>query len=242
MRHDLFVLILGYGRTGTSLCAGLIDASPGFVVGYELNNGLLTVNHADDVEEEATIRFLEDGGNTKLSRDYNGNKIVINSGTNMNLFFYLLKNNSGFMHQRFKDLKVIFTKRDPISTLVSRKKRVIHKGIDLSVDVLVKDYLISMSSLSLIKSFVKTIKGVDFYVFDFDETIANPIFHAQKMFEYLGEPFDSRFVHEYKGSHNYSHAVGVGKQNVMYGYEGRFPRLREKLQKELDYKRAEWEM
>ena len=104
MRKDIFVLIFGNPKTGTSLCRGLLDSSPRLNMGNELNNNCIYP------EEDILI----------LSKEFNGNKVGVGERASLSRMKFLIENEVGIMHDRFDVLKVIFTKRDPINALVCR--------------------------------------------------------------------------------------------------------------------------
>lgn len=231
MRTDLFILIIGYGRTGTSLCTGLLNYSPELNIGYELNNQLIYSPNKEKFLKK--YRIISNGGVQMLSYEFNGNKIAVNSTTFLEIIKPLLEKKTGFIHDRFDTLKVIFTRRNAVDTMVSRKKRMLDKGIDLSVKELVSDYLAGTVILSELKKFF-TEKQIGWYLFDFDEILdKDTLYFAKKLFDFVGEPFKDEYVLEYRGVKNYTHAIGVSRRNTLFGRKDKFLNLRAEIIEEL---------
>lgn len=237
MRKDIFILIIGYGRTGTSLCTGLLNSSPNLNLGYELNNSFIYSPKKEKFLNGDKIGSLEDI--PILSKEFNGNKIAINASTSLFLVKLFIEKKVGFIHDQFDTLKIIFTERDTVDTLVSRKKRVMDKGVDLPMKEMIRDYLMGMFMIKELKLFCEQ-SSIDWYVFDFDVLLdGDTMFFSQRLFGFVGEIFKGRYVLDYKGIKNYSHARGVKRENVLFGHKEKFPKLRaeiiEALSKEKEF-------
>ena len=229
--YDKFVLVIGHGRSGTSLCVGLINSSPHMNLGYEVNNPrihLLNCAKGKVAFKSMSKRKISE---SRLPYKYNGNKIVLETLSSILLIKYFHKFRTEIIHDRFRDLKVVFTKRDPISIVVSEKKRKIHKGIEVQIPDAVENYFIIEEKIKELKEYFK-----NYYVFDFDEAIKDP-YSIKGLFDFIGEKFFYSYVLYYQGINNYSHAKGVGPKNVLYGIEDKFADLRKEVELEFNKRR-----
>lgn len=225
MREDIFILILGYGRTGTSLCAGLLDSSPNVSIGYEINNNLIHSTMKDEFLSKINLSEINLSEFPKLSDEYNGNKIVFNSSTSLQLVKFAIENRYLFMNSIGEILKVVFTDRNSVSSIVSRMKRVSSKGIYLDYRFAVDEFIVSQSLIKRMKRYFSK-NGIDYFIFDFDSVLEQPIEEVSQLFEFVGEEFDENYVTNYKGSRNYADARGVSEKNVVFGRTDKFKDLR----------------
>lgn len=225
LRKDIFILIIGHGRTGTSLCTGLLNSSPNINIGYEINNQWIHSKKNIDMNSSS---FLENI--TISNKDYNGNKIALNEESSISRIKIFHKNRFCIIHSDFKELKVIFTRRQAVNTIISKYKRVSEKRGNVLVEDIIEGHSITMKKIETLKGFFK-----DHYVFDF-ESVLEDTSRIAGLFDFIGEEFHEKYVSDYKGIMNYNHAIGVSSDNVLFGKENLFPELRKKVRKILNKK------
>jgi len=219
LRRDIFVLIIGYGRTGTSLCVGLLNGSSHFNIGYEVNNQWV------HCEENIDLGFSSSFRKTVIPNEYNGNKIVINEKSSIQYIKAFCKNRFCIMHDNFKELKVIFTERQMVNTIISKYKRVSEKREGVLVENIAKEYIIAMKKVKKLKEVFK-----DHYIFNF-EMVLEDNSRIAGLFDFVGEEFFESYASNYIGVGNYNHARGVNDGNVLFGRKDLFPKMRDKVRK-----------
>ncbi len=224
LRRDIFILIIGHGRTGTSLCTGLLNSSPNINIGYEINNEWI---HSEEKIYLNSSLFLK---KVKISDEYNGNKIAINGKSSVQRISAFLENKFCITYSNFKKLKIIFTRRQAVNTIVSKYKRVSEKRKNVLITSIIEDYVVGIEKIEELKKVFE-----DHYVFDF-ESVLEDNSRIAGLFDFVGEEFFENYVSNYKGIMNYNHAVGVNSGNVLFGKESLFPELRKKVRKILNKK------
>jgi len=196
MNKDLFVLVIGHARSGTSLCAGLLSESPEMEIGLEINNLSLTRT------KRSGVGFPE---------ELTGNKICVLSGLYHYRVIECVEEKKEIMHNKWKNLKVVFTKRNVISSMVSKKFREAGKGNNLEFSDIVMDYAICEKKIVELKKYFK-----DFFVFDFDKAIFSWEY-AKKMFEYVGVEYDKKYFIGFTNLKNYKYGKGICPGFVQFG-------------------------
>lgn len=234
LRRDIFVLILGYGRTGTSLCVGLLNSTPRFNIGYEINNSDI-YRDSSKKKLELLEKNLKFSINSVFPEEYNGNKIVFSGRSDFDKFKFYYFQKVSIVGSEFLGVRVIFTERNPIDTLVSRNKRLLNKGIKTSISGLVCDYLSGMKIIKQVKEFFP-----NHYIFDFDKVIDTPSL-SKGLFNFVGERYRERYITNYRGTGNYDHAIGVGKENVLFGRDDKFLKLRHDIKQEFVRRIGSWQ-
>ena len=198
MDKDKFCLVIGHGRSGTNLCGGLIDSNPEINFGYEINN------------RDSNISVKP------FPEKYNGNKVVIFPTYRVEFFLNCLLEKKCIVNSFHKKLFVVFTRRYAIDTMVSRFRRVRDKGQYPSHEQVFREWMAVEQKIKEIKSYVD-----DYFEFDFDKALVSDS-HVEEMFFYLGLEYNHGYYDDYRGTMNYTYAIGVGKHNVLMGKEGKF--------------------
>ena len=197
MNKDLFILVIGHARSGTSLCAGLLNESPEIKIGFEINN----------------LRLVENGKNDKVifSEELTGNKICILSDLCCDKLIESIEEKKVIMHDKWKKLKVIFVKRNVISSMVSKKFRELNKGKPAKFDGIVKGHAICENKIKRLKKYFK-----DYFIFDFDKAVFSWEYVGE-MFKYVGIRYEKKYFTEFKNVKNYRYGGGVSPHFVQFG-------------------------
>ena len=155
MREDIFILIIGHGRGGTSAVMGFFNSFPGINVGSEQNQ----VQVGKKIYPE-------------LSEEFNGNKIVMPDGIGLSFadIVVCIENRIGLIHERFNILKLVFVTRDPIDNLCSKYVRARNSGSSkykgFTLEGFVDDWIYNTKVLNTLGVyFGKNCFGFDFYEF-----------------------------------------------------------------------------
>ena len=192
--NPIFVLVLGHARSGTSLCANLINQHPEMNVGLEINNSRLA--RICDKEFSALP-------GKELDREYNGNKVVRHPLITYDAIIDCIQRGKWIIHPHYRTLKVVFIKRIPADTILSQMNRYKEKDSRKNWDA---RFLVDM-----FKSTDKVLKrlkikfnemGIKYHTFDFDQAIANEL-HRKWLFDYLDLEYDPWFSDTYIGASNY---------------------------------------
>jgi len=157
MQEDIFILVFGHGRGGTSAVMGLINSFPDINMGFEENLALFQNPVSDSFE---------------LSHEFNGNKIILpfENYLSFSKIVSCIETKKILLHSRFEKLKPVFVIRDPIDNLCSQYIRIRDGGNPkyekLTLDMIV-DYWIENTIImnDLINFFGENYFGFDFYDF-----------------------------------------------------------------------------
>ena len=223
LRRDIFILVIGHGRTGTNLCAGLLNSSYNLRLGLEINNRWVHVEESESLSRSSILRKAVSHPERTISYNYNGNKVVLGHRSSSDYFKFFCEKSIYVLHDNYEELKIIFTKRHPVSTVVSQYNRLGERRPDILVDSLVDKHITTMKIVEEMKSFF-----IDYYIFDFDKVVEDG-YLAESMFDFVGEEFFYEYVSEYRGIGNYDHAIGIHPENVLFGREDLFPDLRAEI-------------
>jgi len=210
LNKKLFILVIGHARSGTSLCAGLFSESPEIKIGLEINNLSLVRKRkklAKNFPEELT-----------------GNKICILSDLHYYRIIECVEKRREIMHDKWKELKVIFTNRNIVSSMISKKFREAGKGKLLNFDDIVMDYAICERKIIKLKKYFN-----DYFVFDFDKAISSWEYVGE-MFEYVKVEYKRKYFTEFKNLKNYKYGVGVSPHFVQFGMPDKFKEERLKFE------------
>jgi len=204
-----FILILGHGRSGTTLCASLLNMIPDINIAFEYLNREIVGEEFDAGRQDRIEK--------SLPLSYTGNKIVIHNGLYFENIIKCYKDKSWIFHNRFDELKVIFTKRNPINVIVSEKMKLKNKTTeDISIDILVENYIFAEKMIQELKRFF-----LKYYVFDFEKIVMCEL-HRYKLFEFVGEEYLPIFSDTYKGDGEYKYG-SIHSSNILFGKFGKYP-------------------
>jgi len=218
-------MIIGHGRSGTSLCTGLLNSVPEVNIGYEINN--------DEIEINGNINPKD------FPVDFNGNKIAISGSSSFSRFSEFINSGAVITNKKKEDTSFIFTKRNAIDTIVSTKYRNKLKCRNFSVEELVDNYI---KAEAIIDQIIEEV-GL-FFLFDFDAVIEDPRV-CKGMFRFVNKEFLNEYVSDYTGTLNYTHATGVKKDNAVHGRKDKYLKLRDEIRREFirrtfDWKKEKW--
>lgn len=199
MNKNLFTLVIGHARSGTSLCAGLLNESPEINVGFEINNLNLVDGERDRSEKK------------EFSENLTGNKICVFHNLNCEKMLGSIEEKKCIMHNKWNKLKIIFTKRNVISSMVSRRRRELGKGKPAGFESIVKSHALSEKKIISLKKHFG-----DYFVFDFDKAIFSWEY-VGKMFEYINVKYEKKYFTEFKNIKNYRYGGGVSPSYVQFG-------------------------
>jgi hypothetical protein len=208
-----FILILGHGRSGTTLCASLLNMVPGVNIGLEINNNKIGI----------------DG--FKLPYRYTGNKIVPHAHINYDYLIKAFTERKWIIHKRYKNLKVIFTERDSIEILLSQYKRQIGKIEKLTIIDMVNDFLEVERRLNILKEFFGK-----YYIFDFNKAVLD-IEERISLFRFCGITYKKEYSDNYIGVKPYVYG-SIDKKNILFGRKKIFPSLAKKISMVLEKERS----
>jgi len=221
MKRDVFVLVFGHGRSGTTVCSGLLDMSPDFNMGYEFNNNAIIEKSFKEIDEMKK----------KLPEKYNGNKIVPHWNLSFNNIIYCINKRIIIIHKNYKYLKIIFVKRNPYSVIMSQQKRLNDKRkIYLSIEKLVNRYIISEKTILRLKKIFP-----NYHVFDFDKAISCEL-HRKWLFDFVESKYRHFYSESYVGKKNYVYG-SLRKSNAMFGNPDDFPDLKKEIEDGFNKKR-----
>lgn len=184
MKESFFILVIGHARSGTSLTCGLLNLSPDVNIGFEENSDILW-GISSAIPEK-----------TKLSYDFNGNKISLASRyyVTSEKIIDFFKKRIVLFHDRFTDLKVIFLNRNPIDTIASNylRRKLSGKSKDKGVTITgaVNTWIANQYVFLDLKDFFKDYIEIKFenLIFD-DET-------KKELFQYVGCYFEEGFLNK----------------------------------------------
>jgi len=225
IRKEIFVLILGHGRSGTTVCTSLLNMSPDFNIGFELWN-----NHIAGEQPKNLVKK-----NIVLSDEYNGNKVIPHPEVFYESIMECIDKGLLITHKNYKILKVIFVKRNYYSTIMSQQKRIgIKQGKDIPIENLVYKYIeVERTIIRLKKAFP------DYHNFDFDKAVGCEL-HRKWLFDYVGSEYHPIFSESYIGGHNYPYG-SLKDSNTMFKDPDKFPELKDEIDKNFANKRF-WPM
>ncbi|MDY6894020.1 MAG: hypothetical protein SVO01_01170 [Thermotogota bacterium] len=203
MDDSIFIAIFGHGRSGTTLCAGLLNQSLEVNIGLEVNNQSLM----DDKYKRPQFETL--------SKIYNGNKVAMLPNMNADAVISCLDNRNWIFRPNIGNLKVVFVHRDPVETIVSQRMRQRGKGKGkLSLKEQVERYKVAEFELRKLKRYF--ISNVGFYHrFEFNNAIKCER-HIKDLFEYVGVPYSPLYRENFKGEGQYNYG-GMAERMVMFG-------------------------
>jgi len=211
----MFILILGHGRSGTNLCAGLLNQVPGINIGYEQNNGKI-----------AGLDFLNNVINEKiryLPNEFTGNKIVIYPEISLKNFMHCYDNGAFIFNNRMSDVRVIFTKRNFIDTVLSENVRINAKReIKQPMSYWVERYIQADKILRKLKMFFK-----NYHVFDFDKALGCEL-HRKWLFDFVDQKYLSFYSESYKGVHNYVYG-SLDRVNAIHSNKEKYVERRKEI-------------
>ncbi len=202
IRRAKFVLVIGIARTGTNLCVSTLNQSSIFYLGNEINN--IIIPSIPRTGKELTVPF---------PRKFNGNKICIFRGIEdwhvrrcISEKILIIPKNP----YRSKDLKLVFTRRNPVSSVVSSFLRTAGKNKAMSVEQCV---LIYIHGIKVIRSLQKCFKH--YHVYDFDKALSGDL-EARKLFTFCEEEYEDRFFSDFVSMDHYNYN-SLHKKNVLTG-------------------------
>lgn len=201
LNYDKFILIIGHARSGTSLCSGLLNESPEINIGLEINNLNLMRRSV----------WIED----IFPKEFTGNKICIFQDIFCDEIIKSIKDRKGIMHDRWKDLKIIFTKRNALDSMISKKFRGLNKGQDLEFVRIVRDYAKFENEIIKLKKYFD-----NHFVFDFDKAVLNSKI-AKRMFEYVEIEYSDEYYTQFRGIKPYFYGKGVSPNYIQFGISGK---------------------
>ncbi len=214
LNRKKFVLILGHGRSGTTLCAGLLNQCPELNIGLELNNNKI-------IEENFQASMQ---GSHPLSADFNGNKVVIHPNLSAENFIYCLENGLFIIHKEWKELKVIFTKRHHISNMVSKYRRMRNKGKKDSVEKIAREYYRSEKTIKKLKLFFR-----DYLTFEFENAVNSELVR-KSLYDHVGVRYYGIYSDTYGGQKQYKYGTEIRPENIQFGRNDIELELREKFE------------
>ena len=221
LNRDLFILIIGHGRSGTTLCAGLLNQCPELNIALELNNNEITEeNFRDSVQDSYP-----------LSTDFNGNKVAIHHNLPVENFMYCLEKGLFIIHKEWKELKVIFTKRHHISTMVSRYIRIRNKGKKDSIEKVAQDYYRSEKTIKKLKFFFR-----DYLTFEFENAVGSELVR-KSLFDHVGIKYYGIYSDMYGGQKQYRYGTEIRPENIQFGRNDLELELREKFENYIERKK-----
>jgi len=221
LRKDLFILIFGHGRSGTTVCSTLLNMSSDFNIAYELYNNHLIGEKWEDLREK----------NIVLSNEFNGNKIAVHYNLPYKNIMECINKGILIVHKNYESLKVVFVKRNSYSTIISQQKRLENKRkVFLSIECLVDRYIESEKTiLKLKKSFP------DYHVFNFDKAISCEL-HRKWLFDYIGSEYHHIYSESYVGKKNYIYG-SLREKNAMFQNPNNFPDAMKEIEEAFNSRR-----
>jgi len=222
MSYPYFILILGHGRSGTSLCANLLNQHPDLNIGLEINNSEIS----NLFEKNQVLP------GTPLKSVYNGNKIVRGFKIPYVLLWQCITEGIWIVHKEHKGFKVIFIKRSPVSTILSQYRRYQDKGgrEEWTVPFLVERYKETDYVLRKLKISLREI-GVTYHSFDFDKAIDDEL-HRKWLYDFAEIKYDPWYSDTYYGAVNYIYG-SIHESNSKHGGSTSFPHIRRQIEKEM---------
>lgn len=221
LNRKKFILIIGHGRSGTTLCTGLLNQCPELNVGLEVNN--------NKIVEKNFQESLEDP--YPLSSEFNGNKVAIHHNLPIENFMYCFENGLFVIHKEWKELKVVFTKRHHISTMVSRYRRMRNKGIEDSVEKIVHQYYRSEKIIKKLKFFFR-----DYLTFELENAVSSEL-TRKSLFDYVGVRYYGIYSDTYGGKKQYSYGTEIRPENIQFGRDDLELELRKKFENYIERKK-----
>ena len=216
LNKDLFILILGHARSGTSLCANLLSKDSRVKIGMEINNQELSKGAINAVFPDM----------------YNGNKVCIFEKISHADVIESIRRKSCIIGDEWNDLKIIFTKRNVVSSMVSKKFREMNKGNNFDYDEIVELYSFHEKELRKLKELLP-----EHFVFNFDEAILDQNI-VRNMFRFVGIKYNSRYYTKYRGIKPYLY-LGVGPKFIYFGREDKYLEERKNFELEIG-KQCPW--
>lgn len=203
MDNSIFIAIFGHGRSGTTLCAGLLNQSPEVNIGLEVNNQYLVRNKY----KNSIFKML--------SEEYNGNKVAMLPNMSAESVIDCLKNKNWVFRPNMGKLKVVFVHRDPVETIVSQRMR--QRGKDKGNTTLedqVKIYINAEKEIRKLKRYF--LDNIGFYHrFEFNNAVRCER-HIKDLFEFVGVPYSPLFRENFKGAGQYTYG-GMGERMIQFG-------------------------
>jgi len=179
IREDLFILIIGHGRGGTSAVAGFLNSFPGINIGFEQN--LIELKEMKELGSFSGIPYT-----------FNGNKIIL--GGKIIKFedvVYCFDKKTGLIHDRFKELKVVFVNRNVMDNICSQYVRAKNTGKSRSKNLTIKkafrEWVYEHNTINRLKKYFNG----NYFSFDFYEFITRR--HMQKgLLNWIGISFSKK--------------------------------------------------
>lgn len=182
MKEDLFVLIIGIGRSGTSAVRGYLNLSPDLNIAFEENQMILEDDNRKVYAPPDKFEWGSPLSERMVPYEYNGNKIIF--GKNIltaKRIAECIEREKVILHDRFKDLKIVFVTRnreDTISSILSRREGATKEWAEKNWEL---NYAQLNSSIFLC---IENSIQIDFYEFVQDEKI------RRSVFDFLGVDYD----------------------------------------------------
>ena len=179
IRKDLFILIIGHGRGGTSAVTGFLNSFPGINIGFEQNLSKLK-------------KMKELGLFFGIPYIFNGNKIIFSGGIiEFEDIMYYLNKKTGLIHDRFRELKVVFVNRNVVDNICSQYIRAKAggqiKNKNLTIRKTFRRWIYAHNIINRLKEHF----GKDFLSFDFYEFITKR--HIQEeLLDWIGVSFSRK--------------------------------------------------
>jgi len=235
--REKFILMIAHSRSGGTLCTGLLNKSPDLNIGGEVGNNFL--------RQDLFKASLE--GPFLFPDKFNGNKVVIHSDITEKIFIESLKKRLFIVHKNWKKLKVIFTKRDHVSTMVSQYRRLENRSRKSSIQILSENSLpnrglkgLENSSLQIKKIceeyyaseiVIKKLKLFfrDYFTFEFENAVRFELIR-KSLFDYVGVRYYGIYSDTYGGQRNYRTGNEIRPENICFGRKDLDLKLRKKFE------------
>lgn len=186
INENIFVLILGQGRSGTSALTGFLNLVPWLNIASESNLPAFQ-------DDGSRILALKKEFFLRVPYEYNGNKFLAVHGDEFDFETYvkLISNKVLLIHDRFEILKLVFIFRNPIDNIASiylrRKTSGKEKYADFTIERTIELWIKSTSVLLGLLDFFEGSISVDFYDFLKYTKI------KKNLIEYVGGKWDIKY-------------------------------------------------
>ena len=172
MINNIFVLLIGLGRSGTSAVRGFLNLSPDINMAFEEN---LMILQKDNPKVWAGTDFSFDHHllQRTIPEEYNGNKIILGKYfVPAEFIAECARRKVVIFNKNFDYIKVLFVSRkkeDLIASIIERKG-------DKSADWAKENYEVNIAEMKKLKKLFPDHFGFDFYDFLKDEKVREDIF------------------------------------------------------------------
>jgi len=175
MRSDLFILLFGHGRSGTSAVMGFLNLSPDINMAFEENIMILQDDNPKVWAGAPDFSFDHDLAQRFVPDIYNGNKIILGPYfISAERFIECVERRTLIVNHVFSKLKVLFIDRDKTDLINSIRDR---KGADTPIEWAIENWEQNEKELVKLKEHFSTNFTFDFYEFLMNTRVRREMFN-----------------------------------------------------------------